>query len=78
MQTRQILKNILDLKVLLSLLGGIAVSIGSPLIGNLLWIIGDSLWLHHFRKVKDNAGQTLMILWIIIATYGAIYWSIII
>ena len=74
MQTRQILKGLTNFKVFFSLLGGIAISSGFPLAGNLIWAIIDIFWYYHYKKLKDEISQVMFAAWFIIALWGTLYW----
>ena len=76
MQTRQILKNVLDLKVLLSLLDAIFVALDKTLIANGIWVISAPMWIYYFYKRKDISGEIVFIMYWIIAIIGILYWGI--
>lgn len=78
MRLKKILKSITDFKVLFSLIGGIAISSGFPLLGNGIWFIIDGFWYHHYTKAKDEVSQVMFAAWMIIAGWGVVYWGLIV
>ena len=77
MQKSEILKNLLNMKIILSLVGGIFVSVGNPFIGNGIWAFSALLWVYHFHKTEDVVAEIMFWIHWIIAMIGIYYWGII-
>lgn len=77
MKLKQILKGLTDYKVFFSLLGGILISSGFPLAGNLMWSVIDIFWYYHYKNLGDVVSQVMFAAWFIIAVWGSFYWWLI-
>lgn len=78
MELKKILiRNLSDIKILLSITGGIFVSTGMPFVGHAIWVFSNALWLNHFIKNKDESAVVMYTLWQIQAIIGIVYWGLI-
>lgn len=78
MKFEKVLKNLTDIKVILSVIGAFCVSTGFLLSGHIVWLVASGLWLKYFYDLKDDNAVIMYVIWVLQAIVGIIYYGLIV
>lgn len=76
MRFKKVIHELLDYKVLSSIIGAMCVATGMLLIGHIIWLFASIVWLKYFYNLKDDNAIVMYVIWVLQAIVGIIYYGV--